>query len=385
LSPSEQDREFMAHALSLAEKGRGLVEPNPMVGAVVVEDGRVVGEGFYKRFGGPHAEVQALRQAGGRARGAMMYVTLEPCDHEGKTPPCAPLVAESGLRRVVICTLDPTAAEPAGGTRLLAGHGLAVEVGLCREEAARLNAGFFKLAATGRPLVMAKWAMTADGKLASASGSSRWISSPPSRHLVHRVRGQVDCVMVGARTATLDDPLLTCRDAELRRAAARLVVCGGSAPAAESRLVQTAAETPVLLAHAAGRPPDGLERLVELGCEALAVEPHADEPSRVDLGALLDELGRRRMTNVLVEGGGELLGALFDAGLVDRVMAFVAPLILGGATATTPVAGHGVANVDEGLRLRQCRSEQVGPDLLLEGWADDPTRWVPQEPGSPAE
>ena len=377
---TEEDREFMAQALALAEQGRGFVEPNPMVGAVVVQDGRVVGEGHYRRFGGPHAEVHALRQAGDRARGATMYVTLEPCDHEGKTPPCAPLVAESGLKRVVMCTLDPTAARRAGGARLLARRKVRVEAGLCREEAARLNAGFFKLAATGRPLVVAKWAMTADGKLAAASGSSRWISSPPSRHLVHRVRGQVDCVIVGSRTATLDDPLLTCRDAERRRVAARLVVCGTSLPAPQSQLVQTAVESPVLLAHPAGRAPEGLDALTARGCEALPVpaEPHA--PGRVDLGALLDELGARRMTNVLVEGGGELLGGLFDAGLVDRVMIFVAPLIVGGAGATTPVAGKGVEAVEDGLRLRDCRSERVGPDVLIEGWAVDPLQWVPSGP-----
>ncbi|MCK4373972.1 MAG: bifunctional diaminohydroxyphosphoribosylaminopyrimidine deaminase/5-amino-6-(5-phosphoribosylamino)uracil reductase RibD, partial [Candidatus Brocadiae bacterium] len=314
---SEQDRAFMHRALALAEQGRGSVEPNPMVGAVIARGGRAVGEGYYQQFGGPHAEVLALREAGELARGAAMYVTLEPCDHEGKTPACAPAVAESGLRRVVIAALDPTARKKAGGVEILTERGVSVQVGLCREEAARLNAGFFKLAATGRPLVIAKWAMSADGKIATATGSARWISSPEARKLVHRVRGRVDCVIVGSRTALGDDPLLTCRQAERRRVAARLVLCGAGLPAADSRLARTVGEAPVLLAYPADHPPEGLDGLVELGCEALAVQVSERAPRRVDPEKLLEELGARRMTNVLVEGGGEALGSFFDARLVD--------------------------------------------------------------------
>lgn len=366
----------MRGALALAEQGRGSVEPNPMVGAVIARGGRAVGEGYYQQFGGPHAEVLALREAGDLAGGAAMYVTLEPCDHEGKTPACAPAVAESGLRRVVIAALDPTAGKKAGGVEILTQRGVSVQVGLCREEAVRLNAGFFKLAATGRPLVIAKWAMSADGKIATATGSARWISSPEARQLAHRVRGRVDCIIVGSRTALRDDPLLTCRQGERRRVAARLVLCGASLPAADSRLVQTVGEAPVLLAHPADHPPEGLDGLVELGCEALAVQVSERAPRRVDPEKLLEELGARRMTNVLVEGGGEALGSFFDARLVDRVMVFVAPLIIGGAQATTPVAGEGARELDQALGLTECETQAVGCDTLIEGWAVDPLTWV---------
>ncbi len=373
----ESDRSFMRQALDLAEKGRGLVEPNPMVGAVVVRNGRVVAEGHYERFGGPHAEVVALRGAGAGARGATMYVTLEPCDHRGKTPSCAPLVAEAGVRRVVVATPDPTAAQPRGGIEILTRRGVEVEVGLCGDEAVRLNAAFFKLAATGRPLVIAKWAMTADGKIAARSGSSRWISSDQARHTVHRLRGQVDCVIVGSRTARMDDPLLTCRDAERRRTATRLVLCGRAVPEADSQLVETAGQAPVLLACPESRPPAGLGRLVELGCEALPVAAAEAAAGRCDLAALLDELGRRRMTNVLVEGGADTLGGFFDAGLVDRVMVFVAPLIVGGADAQTAVAGAGVEDIENAFRLQDCETLAMGPDVLIQGWVTDPLAWAP--------
>jgi diaminohydroxyphosphoribosylaminopyrimidine deaminase/5-amino-6-(5-phosphoribosylamino)uracil reductase len=212
----------MLRALSLARGGEGFVEPNPMVGALVVKGGSIVGEAHHRKFGGPHAEVFALHQAGGRAAGATLYLTLEPCDHACKTPPCAPLVAEAGLERLVVATVDPTADEPGAALKLAAGGGISVETGLCREGAVRLNAGFFKLAATGRPLVIAKWAMSVDGKIAAADGSSRWISSTASRQVVHQWRGRVDCLIIGARTAARDDPLLTCRNAERRRTASRL-------------------------------------------------------------------------------------------------------------------------------------------------------------------
>jgi len=368
----------MARAIALAEQGRGSTEPNPMVGAVLVRDGAIVAEGFTQPYGGPHAEVVALRAAGARAEGATMYVTLEPCAHYGKTPPCAPAVAEAGIERVVIAVRDPTPKTQGKGLAELEGRGVDVAVGLCRREAVRQNAGFFKLAAVGRPLVIAKWAMSADGKIATRTGASRWISGPQAREAVHRVRGQVDCIMVGAGTAGADDPLLTCRDAERRRTAARLVVCGRRAPAADSRLVSTVKEAPVLLAYAEGAAPEGLTEAERAGCEPLPVPPDPEAPGRVDLGALLDELGRREMTNVLVEGGSELLGNLFDAGLVDRAMVFVAPVIIGGRDAPTAVAGRGAEAMGQAVRLQEASSIPVGRDVLLEGWVVDPIRWAQQ-------
>lgn len=376
MSFSPEDHEFMQRALALAEGGRGAVEPNPLVGCVIVREGGVIGEGRHLQFGGPHAEVLALRAAGKAARGATMYVTLEPCDHEGKTPACAPAVAAAGIRRVVAATLDPTSTEASGGVRILRAEGVEVDVGPCREEAVCLNAGFFKLAATGRPLVIAKWAMSADGRIATRTGDSQWISSEEARRAVHGLRGRVDAVIVGGRTALQDDPLLTCRDAEARRTVARVVVCGTECPAVDSRLVQTAREAPVLLAHDPQRPPEGLAELADAGCELLPVAGERDD-GRVDAGALLDALGARRMTNVLVEGGGELLGDLFDSGLVDRAIVFIAPRIIGGADAVAPVRGLGAASVRDGFVLTDVSRGQVGTDVLIEGWVADPMQWAP--------
>jgi diaminohydroxyphosphoribosylaminopyrimidine deaminase/5-amino-6-(5-phosphoribosylamino)uracil reductase len=373
----EQDRAFMQRALALAERARGSVEPNPMVGAVVVRDGRIIGEGYHRRFGGPHAEVLALSQAGEQARGATMYVTLEPCAHHGKTPPCAPAVADAGVQRVVTAVIDPTEKTRGKGLALLNERGVLTQVGLCKGDAVRLNAGFFKLVAVGYPLVTAKWAMSADGKIATRTGSARWISSAESRQLVHCLRGEVDCITVGCRTVLLDDPLLTCREAESKRVAARLVLCGGSVPPPDSRLVRSVGEAPVILAYPAGQPPDGLGRLRGLGCETLAVASLEDAPRRLDLKELLGELGRREMANVLVEGGAQVLGAFFDGGLVDKVMVFVAPVVIGGAGALTAVAGLGKPTVEEALRLREGRVQAVGPDVLIEGWAVDPLAWAP--------
>jgi diaminohydroxyphosphoribosylaminopyrimidine deaminase/5-amino-6-(5-phosphoribosylamino)uracil reductase len=368
----------MKRALGLARRGRGRVEPNPMVGAVIVRDGSVVGEGYYHRFGGPHAEVHALKAAGESARDATLYVTLEPCDHEGKTPACAPLVAASGVSRVVVATPDPTCTTPDGGIGLLRRQGIAVDVGACAEAACELNAGFFKLAATGRPLVTAKWAMSLDGKIATHVGSSKWITSEGARARAHALRGRVDCIIVGGRTVEADDPFLTCRSARPRRVAARLVVCGRHAPSPACRLARTAREVPVVLAYPAAAPPEGLAALERLGCELLPLPGDGGPATRVSVDALLAALGARRMTNVLVEGGGGILGSFFDAAAVDRVTAFVAPLIIGGAGATAAVAGRGVAQVADAHALSMLKVRRTGADLVVEGRLSDPMQWLPR-------
>jgi diaminohydroxyphosphoribosylaminopyrimidine deaminase/5-amino-6-(5-phosphoribosylamino)uracil reductase len=364
----------MQTALALAEQGRGFVEPNPVVGAVVVRDGRIVGEGWHGRFGGPHAEVYALDNAGEKARGATLFVTLEPCAHHGKTEPCAPRVADAGIAQVVVATMDPTEKTRGRGIALLRERGVRVEVGLCREEAVRQNAAFFKQTALGRPLVTAKWAMTLDGKIATRTGSSRWISSEPARRVVHELRGRVDCIMVGAGTARADDPDLTCRMVNPRRQATRLVVCGRGSIPDDGRLAQTAPQVPVLVAHPQGQPPENADALQGRGCELLPIAGHG--AGKIDLEALLDRLGSMDMTNLLVEGGGNLLGGLFDADLVDVTMAFVAPRVAGGEQATTPVGGLGAETMDAARRLHNWHWRRVGDDLLFEGWLSTPMDWA---------
>ena len=265
----ELDAWHMARALELAARGEGSVEPNPMVGCVIVRDGETIGEGFHRRFGGPHAEVEALAVAGPRARGATAYVTLEPCCHHGKTPPCTGALIAAGISRVVVAQRDPFAKVAGQGIAELAAAGIAVDVGVGADEALRLNAPYLKLLQTARPWIIAKWAMTLDGKLATHAGDSRWISSEASRAIVHRLRGRVDAVMVGRGTAQADDPQLTARPPGPRQAA-RIVVDTTATHSLQSLLVKTAREVPVIVAGGAAAPQDRVEALQAAGCEVIA-------------------------------------------------------------------------------------------------------------------
>lgn len=363
MQPSELDAWHMQRALELAILGQGYVEPNPMVGCVIVEGAEIIGEGWHRRFGGPHAEIEALRLAGTRARGATMYVTLEPCCHQGKTPPCSRAVIASGVRRVVIAQRDPFPKVNGGGVAELQAAGIEVEVGLLEAEARRLNAPYLKLLATGRPWLIAKWAMTLDGKTATRVGSSRWISNPQSREIVHALRGRVDAIVVGRETARLDDPLLTARPPG-PRTALRVVVDTRGTLALDSQLVRTAREVPLLVAVGPEISPSDRQAFESAGCEVYVCQA---ESQKERLQELLRELGRRRMTNVLVEGGGRLVGSLFDMGEIDEVHAFIAPKLIGGAAACTPIAGDGVDDIAFGLELDHPQWKQVGSDMYLKG------------------
>ena len=305
----EIDLWHMRRALELAVRGQGFVEPNPMVGCVIAQGAEIIGEGFHRRFGQAHAEVEALRIAGDRAAGATLYVTLEPCCHHGKTPPCTRAVLASGVRRVVVAARDPFPQVQGGGIAELQAAGVDVEVGLLEAEARRLNAPYLKLVETGRPWIIAKWAMTLDGKIATRTGESRWISNPQSREIVHELRGRVDAVVVGRGTAERDDPLLTARPPG-PRTAVRVVLDTQASLGSDSQLVRTASEAPVLVAVGEESSPADRSRLRDAGCEVFVCD---GETHAARLDALLAELGRRRLTNVLVEGGGRLLGSLLDA------------------------------------------------------------------------
>lgn len=376
----------MRRALELAARGIGRVEPNPAVGAVVVDDAlNLLGEGYHEQCGGPHAEVHALAAAGERARGATLYVTLEPCAHFGRTPPCAPLVVESGVRRVVAAVQDPAAHADGAGFRILREAGIEVEVGLLAGEARRLIAPFTCLMTRGRPYVHAKWAMTLDGRIATRTGSSQWISGEEARAIVHQLRGRMDAVIVGIGTARVDDPLLTARPPG-PRIAARVVVDRQARLRVDSRLVQSIDAGAVLVAvgdassdrcHALQAAGVEVLRVGEIdGADLVRVPPAREEAevSRlqrqrrvVDLSALLAELGRRRMTNVLVEGGGQLLGSCFDARLVDECHVFIAPKLVGGAGAPGPVGGQGIAAIGDAIELESVEVAAAGSDLYVRG------------------
>jgi len=321
----------MRRAIEIARRGEGRVEPNPMVGGVVARPEPtgecIVGEGWHDRFGGPHAEVAALAAAGERALGGTLYVTLEPCCHLGKTPPCTDAILAAGLRRVVVAAGDPFPAVAGGGIAALRRAGLEVQVGLCETEAERLTAPYRRLVADGRPWVIAKWAASLDGRLAAPPGADRWISSAESRRLVHALRGRVDAILVGIGTVLADDPLLTARPEGPRRALRIVLDSQASLPPA-SRLVTTARDWPLLVAVGPAADPVRIAALEAAGCEVW--QSSADDPGD-RLTSLLGLLGSRRATNLLVEGGGRVLAALFARGAVDEVWAFTAAKVFGAA------------------------------------------------------
>ncbi len=355
---------WMRRALELAERGRGCVEPNPLVGAVVVRDGQLIGEGWHQRYGEAHAEVHALAAAGESARGATLYVTLEPCCHHGKTPPCTDAILRAGIRRVVAAMPDPFPVVAGKGAEILRQAGVIVEFGVGEAEAGRLNASYLKLLATGRPWVHAKWAMTLDGKIATRSGDSRWISNATSRRRVHELRGRMDAIVAGIGTIIADNPQLTARPPGPRTPARIILDSQGRVPD-DAIVVQTAPTTPTIIAATERMPQAKRAALQGHGCEVLILPDHHD---RVSVDALLAELGHRRFTNVLVEGGRGIFGAFFDAAAIDEYHVFIAPRLIGGAAAPSPIGGAGVQQMAEALQLAEWRHETLDGDLYVNGW-----------------
>ena len=355
----------MVRALELAWGAVGWTSPNPPVGAVVVKGGRVAGEGNTQPAGEAHAEVVALRQAGDHAQGAALYVTLEPCSHHGRTPPCTDAIITAGISEVHASTIDSNPRVSGTGLDRLREAGIAVHTGEGRNEAQELAAPHAKFITTGRPLVTAKFAMSLDGKVATRTGDSKWITSEKSRRYVHELRARSDAILAGIGTVLADDPQLTARRPDgspLPRQPLRVIVDSSGRLPLNSTLLRQPGSTLVAMA---GESPTGRERLASAGAD---VFPATGVDGRVDLTKLLDELGRRDVISVFVEGGGTLLGSLLDAGLVDRVVGFVAPVIIGGAAAPTPVGGDGVELMAQALRLVDVRVETFGDDVAISGW-----------------
>jgi diaminohydroxyphosphoribosylaminopyrimidine deaminase/5-amino-6-(5-phosphoribosylamino)uracil reductase len=363
MQPAELDAWHMRRALDLALLGQGSVEPNPMVGCVIVAGAEIIGEGWHRRYGGPHAEIEALKIAGSRAAGATMYVTLEPCCHQGKTPPCTRALIAAGLRRLVVAQPDPFPLVDGAGVEELRAAGIDVSLGLLEEDAQRLNAPYLKLLRTGRPWVLAKWAMTLDGHTATRGGSSRWISNTRSREIVHALRGRMDAILVGRQTAQLDDPLLTARPAG-PRTALRVVADTRGSLSLDSQLVRTARDVPLMVAIGAESPEERRRQLADAGCEVFLCRAESQSGRLLEL---LDELGRRRMTNVLVEGGGRLTGSLLDLGQLDEVHVFIAAKLVGGAAAGVPIAGEGIDDMSHAVEIDSPQWQAVDSDLYLSG------------------
>ena len=363
---SSTDTLLMHRACALARRGEGLVEPNPMVGAVVASpDGKVLGEGWHKHFGSAHAEVHALAIAGQAARNGTLYVTLEPCCHTGKTPPCTDAILSAGIRRVVVAATDPFPAVAGQGISILRKAGLQVDVGLLQDEAVRLTAPFRMFVTAKRPWMIAKWAMTLDGYLVlpkpenGGSGTSQqheWISSGTSRAVVHDLRRRADAIVIGIQTAVADDPLLTARPAG-PRPLIRVVLDRHARLSLSSRLVQTAQEFPLLIAVGPDASEDRLEPLQDKGCEIWR-SPTAQSSHM--LLELVQEFGRRQMTNVLVEGGKHVLESFYDAGLIDEVWAFLAPKLL-----QEPESSMSIRKILSNTHIEAI--DQTGGDLFFRG------------------
>ena len=358
----EDDRRAMSAALALARRGLGNVWPNPAVGCVIVESGRVVGRGWTQPGGRPHAETAALARAGDAARGATAYVTLEPCSHWGKTPPCADALAAAGVRRVVASVEDPDPRVAGGGLARLREAGIAVESGLYRKEAAELNAGFFQRVRAGRPLVTLKLATSLDGRIATASGESRWITGPAARERTHLLRATHDAILVGTATVLADDPQLTCRLEGLEhRSPVRIALDRNLVIPHDVRLVAEARRTATWFITVSGSNPGRREALRDAGIEIFDAIP--DESGQVDLRDVLRLLGERGLTRLLVEGGGRLAASLLRAGLVDRLVWLHAPLLLGG-DGVPSVNALGLDTLAEAPDFELMSSATIGPDLL---------------------
>lgn len=354
----------MNYAIQLAERGLGLVNPNPLVGAVIIKNGRIIGKGWHERFGGPHAERNALSNCTEDPAGAMMYVTLEPCCHFGKTPPCTEAIIQSGIRKVLVGIPDPNPLVAGQGIERLREAGIQVVVGLCEQEIREQNRVFLKYITTGRPWVVMKTAMTLDGKIATSTGDSRWVTGVKSRKMVQEMRRTYMSVMVGIGTVEADNPMLNYRQKGDVRQPLRIVVDSRGRIAVGKKLIRSAHDFPVMIAHTAKADPSYVEVLNTYGMKSVCC---AERDGHVDIGDMLRQLGEQGIDSVLLEGGGILNEAFLRGGFVDEVYAFVAPKFVGGKDAKTPVEGGGIEKMNEAICLSEVRTERIGDDILIRG------------------
>ncbi len=359
------DNDYMRLALELAVKGRGRVNPNPMVGAVIVKDGRIIGQGWHKKYGELHAERNAFADCisrGENAEGAVIYVTLEPCCHYGKTPPCTEVIIENKISRVIIGSPDPNPKVAGKGVKILREHGIEVTEGVLREECDAINTVFFHYITTGMPYVIMKYAMTLDGKIAAYTGKSKWITGDAAREDVHKVRGALAAVMTGVGTVIADDPMLTCRSAGSRNPV-RVICDTHLRTPLKSNVVNTTDTAKTIIATCVSNKEQHTP-YIEKGCEIIVVSEH---DGHVDLYALMQELGTRKIDSVLLEGGAEINWSAINSGIVSHVKAYVAPKLFGGSAAKSPIGGMGVESPDGAFIITSPEVRTIGNDILIEG------------------
>ena len=354
-------QDYMKRALELAKKGAGHTSPNPMVGCVVVKDGRIVTEGYHERYGEFHAERNALTRCEEDLTGAEMYVTLEPCCHQGNTPPCTDIIIERSIGKVCVGSMDPNPKVAGKGVKILQEHGIEVETGVLEKECLALNEIFFYYITTGMPYVAMKYAMTLDGKIASCTGDSKWVTGETARHHVHELRKQYSAILAGIGTVLADDPMLNCRIEEgvdpVR------VVCDSSLRIPlSSQLVKTAGDIPVIVAYAKENP-EKEKALLQAGVELIS----AGRDGRVDLAVLMRKLGKRKIDSVLVEGGGAIHGSLLKSGLVQKIFCYLAPKLIGGREAGSPVEGDGFSRMKDALPVKEMEILPLGEDICISG------------------
>ena len=358
----------MQRALDLAQQAKGRTSPNPLVGAVIVKDEKIIGEGYHQKAGTPHAEVHALNAAGEAAKGATLYTNLEPCCHWGRTPPCTEALIQAGIAQVYVAEVDPNPSVASKGIQQLQNAGINVHVGICRQEASDLNEVHRKYIQMGKPFVILKTAMSLDGKIATASGESQWITSEASRQRGHEVRDAVDAILVGRGTVARDDPALTTRLHNREgQDATRIVLDSHGRTRADARIFNPDSEAGVIVAVTSEAPSKNIDALEKAGAEVLTVP--AAHGNQVCFKRLMEILGKREITSVLIEGGSEINASAVAAGIVDKVMCFIAPKLIGGQDAPGPIGGVGIHSLTEAVNLRRMSVTPIPEhDILIEGY-----------------
>ena len=357
----EQDRQYMKMALELAQKGMGFTAPNPMVGAVIVKNGRIIGQGYHRKYGELHAEREALAACTEEPEGAYIYVTLEPCCHYGKQPPCVNAILEAGIRRVIIGSSDPNPLVAGKGIRILKDHGIEVTENILKEECDKLNEAFFYYIQNKKPYVVMKYAMTMDGKIAAYTGESKWVTGEAARIHVQEQRLKYTGIMVGVGTVLADDPMLTCR-LENSRNPVRIICDSHLRTPLTSKIVRTAETIPTILASSS-KDQQKIKNYEELGCQVLYVP---EKNGHIDLNRLMELLGAAKIDSILLEGGGSLNWSALESGIVQKVQTYIAPKLFGGEEAKTPVEGKGFPDPASAVLLKNSEIIRLGDDFLIE-------------------
>ena len=357
----EQDRQYMKMALELAQKGMGFTAPNPMVGAVIVKNGRIIGQGYHRKYGGLHAEREALAACTEEPKGASIYVTLEPCCHYGKQPPCVNAILEAGIRRVIIGSSDPNPLVAGKGIRILKDHGIEVTENILKEECDKLNEAFFYYIQNKKPYVVMKYAMTMDGKIAAYTGESKWVTGEAARIHVQEQRLKYTGIMVGVGTVLADDPMLTCR-LENSRNPVRIICDSHLRTPLTSKIVRTAKTIPTILASSS-KDQQKIKNYEEMGCQVLYVP---EKNGHIDLNRLMEILGATKIDSILLEGGGSLNWSALESGIVQKVQTYIAPKLFGGEEAKTPVEGKGFPDPASAVLLKNSEIIRLGDDFLIE-------------------